>query len=97
MTISFHYVFLVREGALLTPELSQCGVAGIMRDLVMDRARDLALDCEERRLTLEDVWQAHELFVCNSIIGLWPVADIEGRRFPPGPITRRIARSLPGA
>lgn len=87
-------VFMVREGALLTPELSQCGVAGIMRGLVMERTRNLVLDCQERRLTLEDVWQVHELFVCNSIIGLWPVADVEGRRFAPGPITLRIAESL---
>ena len=41
-------LFLVRGGILLTPDLSACGVAGVMRSVILDRALDLGIPAPDR-------------------------------------------------
>jgi 4-amino-4-deoxychorismate lyase len=41
-------------------------------------------------MTLADIRWAEELFVCNSLIGLWPVRSLEGIQYPLGPLTQRL-------
>ena len=45
-------IFLVRQGRLHTPEIRDCGVAGVMRQQVLDLAKTLELGCLGRRLRL---------------------------------------------
>ena len=33
-------LFIVKDGTLVTPDLTRCGVAGVMRDLVMELAQE---------------------------------------------------------
>ncbi len=87
-------LFIVREGRLLTPLLSQCGVAGVMRDLIMAEAQRLAITCEERELRLAQVLEADEVFLCNSLMGIWPVRVIGEVTYPDGEITRRLAQHV---
>ncbi|QKT04841.1 aminodeoxychorismate lyase [Ectothiorhodospiraceae bacterium 2226] len=90
-------LFLVRGGGLLTPRLERCGVAGIARAVLMECAAALGLPCEERRLDLDDLAQAEEVFVCNSIIGIWPVRAWDDHRYLVGPVTRRLQAAWEGA
>lgn len=86
-------LFLVRDGELWTPRLDRCGVAGILRRLVMERlapARGLKVHCA--RLTLSDLLASDELFLTNSQIGIWPVAAVGGWQRPPGPVSRGLQR-----
>lgn len=85
-------VFLVRGGHLITPELSRCGVAGAQRERVLDLARAESIACEVRDIAFGEVEEADEVFLTNSLIGLWPVAAFEARRWSPGPVTRRLQR-----
>lgn len=87
-------VFCVREGRLLTPPLSRCGVRGITRDRVLAAARQAAIEAEEVALQVEDLHQAQELFVTNSLIGIWPVQHFAGRDYVPGPLTRQLTAAL---
>ncbi len=87
-------VFIVQDGRLLTPDLSQCGVAGIMRELVMETAAEMALPVSITGLSVDDMMRAQEIFLCNSLIGLWPVRQLEELSLPVGQITRRIAIHL---
>jgi 4-amino-4-deoxychorismate lyase len=87
-------LFIVRAGRLLTPDLSRCGVAGVMRACVMDRAGTEGIPCEVRRFGLTEVLKAEEAFLCNSLIGLWPVRELAGIPLPLGPIARRMAACL---
>jgi 4-amino-4-deoxychorismate lyase len=84
-------VFIVSQGRLRTPLLDRCGVAGVMRGLVLDEARAAGLAAEEARLRLAEAFEAEELFMTNSLIGVWPVRALEGRRFAPGPVARLLA------
>ena len=45
-------------------------------------------------ISLEDVHGADELFLTNSLIGLWPVRQFDGKPYAVGPVTRRRAAAL---
>jgi 4-amino-4-deoxychorismate lyase len=87
-------VFLVRESKLLTPLIDQCGVAGIMRGLVLEIAAANGIGAEERRLEGADVAAAEELFLTNALTGIRPVGELEGVRRAPGPLTHALQEKL---
>ena len=87
-------LFLVQRGALLTPDLSRCGVAGVVRDLVLEKARALALPVHVTTLTPADLLTADEIFLTNSVIGLWPVKRFENRDYPVGKVTHSIRDAI---
>jgi 4-amino-4-deoxychorismate lyase len=70
-------VFILQGKTLLTPSLHHCGVAGVMRAVVMQQfAKQAELAVAETRLTLNDCLAADGLFICNSVIGIVPVQSI---------------------
>ncbi len=85
-------VFIVRGGVLVTPALSRCGVNGAQRERVLEFARDAGIACEVRDAAFEELDGADEVFLTNSVIGLWPVAAFEERRWSTGALTRRLQR-----
>lgn len=91
-------LFLVeKEGTLVTPSLSQCGVAGIMRELVAETATEFGMAVVEEPVPLERVYRADELFLTNAVIGMWPVREIAGHPLrAPGPITQRLSAATCG-
>ena len=90
-------IFLVCAGTLVTPALTACGVAGIMRSVILDLARQCNLNTEIRPVTLQQVQNSSEVFVCNSLIGIWPVHKIDGlAEYPVGRVTRTLADALLG-
>lgn len=80
-------VFLVYSGRLLTPRLDRCGVRGVMRGAILNafRAR-----CEQRRLMLDMLPEATEVFVCNSMDGILPITRIDHWEYEIGPVTREV-------
>ncbi|PWB35901.1 aminodeoxychorismate lyase [Pseudomonas sp. SDI] len=90
-------LFLVRDGQLLTADLARCGVAGVMRAALLDAAAQHSIVARVCDLSLLDLQQADEVFLCNSVYGVWPVRACESLNWPPGPLTRKlqaIARTL---
>jgi 4-amino-4-deoxychorismate lyase len=90
-------VFLVSGGRILTPVIDTCGVAGVMRQYIIDKAPEIVgqgvdvTSCEKGMFT-----GARELFLCNSVIGIWPVARIAERNIPVGSITRKLRDHVSG-
>lgn len=87
-------LFLVIQGQLVTPDLARCGVAGIQRGRVMAWALQHGLTLQVRDVTLEEALQADELFIVNSVIGLWPVRELEQRHWKHFPVTAKIRHGL---
>ena len=87
-------VFLVRGSKLLTPSVDRCGVAGVMRETVLEIAAQLGIAIEERRLDGAELAAAEELFLTNALIGIRPVRELEGVSLALGPVTRRLQRGL---
>ena len=87
---SMSNLFLGRGGRLLTPELSRSGVAGCMRAEVLDAARALDLPVEITDIDRAGLEAADELFLTNSLFGVWPVRELDGVAKAVGPLTRRL-------
>jgi 4-amino-4-deoxychorismate lyase len=83
-------VFIVRHARLFTPRLDVCGVAGVMRRVVLAEAAKAGLIAEEGVLSESDLQGADEVFVTNARIGIWPVRAIGSRSVTVGPVTRRL-------
>lgn len=75
-------LFMLVDNTWYTPDLSQCGVRGVMRDFLIDNATKLSINFLHKQITLADVKAAASLFVCNSVIGIWPVTNLEERAYP---------------
>lgn len=91
-------LFLAKEGVLCTAELSRCGVAGVMRAELLEQARALGISVEVRDIAYDELLAADEVFLCNSLYGIWPVRALQERHWPLGPLTRKlqaIVRDLP--
>jgi 4-amino-4-deoxychorismate lyase len=80
-------LFAMKDGVLLTPDLKQAGVKGVMRDFILTCAGTLGLESREVSLTADEFKQADELFLTNSVIGLWPITQWDEQRYSKGVMT----------
>jgi len=87
-------LFIVQDGALITPLLDRCGVSGAMRACVLDTAANLGLTVREARLSPPQVLAAEEVFLCNSLAGIWPLRELGPQQWQPGALTRRLQQLL---
>lgn len=88
-------VFWVQGGRLLTPRLNRCGVAGMMRAKVLDAARALGLASDTAELPIAELSRASEVFITNSLIGVWPLRQLDAHDFAsPGPVTQKLQMIL---
>jgi 4-amino-4-deoxychorismate lyase len=44
-----------------------------------------------RDLASGELARASEMFLSNALIGVWPVASLDGHRYLPGPVARRAS------
>lgn len=87
-------LFLVRNGMLCTPELTRCGVAGMQRERVMAWADRHKVECRIIPLRRDDLLQADEIFLVNSVFGLWPIREFPGYRHTANPVAAQIGQWL---
>ncbi len=87
-------VFLVRDRTLVTPALDRCGVEGVMRAAVLERAALLGLECRVETVKAEHLERTQEIFLTNCLIGLWPVRRVEQRSYVVGEVTRKIQQAI---
>ena len=87
-------LFIVNDKGLMTPALADCGVEGIMRGVILDLSADLGIYREEAPLSLQHLLQASEIFLCNALIGIWPVRRIDQQDYSIGAITSLLGKRL---
>jgi len=82
-------VFMVEAGRLVTPAIRDCGVAGIMRQVVLAAASDSGLPAAVEDVHPDRLATADEVFVTNAVVGIRPVMELTGmRRWTTGEVTR---------
>jgi len=90
-------VFVVVSGRLRTPPLESGALAGITRDVVLDRARAAGRPpVSEAAIPLDELRAAEELFLTSTGVEVLPVVAIDGTPVGegrPGPITLDLARA----
>ena len=90
----FSNLFLFSTGRLLTPALTRCGVAGVMRAEIIERAGQLGIPCEVRDIEYAELLAADEVFLCNSLYGIWPVRQLADHGWESGDMTRALQNNL---
>jgi 4-amino-4-deoxychorismate lyase len=73
-------LFVPLASELLTPAIVDCGVAGVMRSLVIESAPQLGLRVREVALTSDFLTTVPAMFLTNVRLGLQPVHWYAGRR-----------------
>lgn len=91
---SMSNLFLRQGRMLLTPDLKDCGVAGIVRAEILRHAGTLGLEARVQRVVPADVLAADEVFFTNSIIGIWPVRRAGEHGFAAADYAHRLAQAL---
>lgn len=84
-------LFVVKDGALLTPPLASGALEGITRDSVMTIARDHGYEVHETDLLRSDLYAADEAFLTGTAAEIVPMRSVDDREIgEPGEITRKI-------
>lgn len=90
-------IFIVRDGAIYTPQLGSSILGGITRDSIMTIARDLGFAVTETILPRESLYLADEVFVVGTAAEVTPIRSVDkiqvgaGRR---GPVTEAVQRAF---
>jgi len=87
-------VFCVLGDELYTPALKQGGVAGVMRQQVIDLAQALNIPVNIVDISKPNFLQMDGLFITNSIIGIWPVKELENKKFQYSELIKRLQDEL---
>ncbi len=74
---SISNVFIVHEGVLKTPPLNTPVLPGITRATVLEIARGAGVETQECPLTIDDLLDADEVLLTNSIMQVMPVIRVE--------------------
>jgi 4-amino-4-deoxychorismate lyase len=88
-------VFVVSGNVLRTPDVRDCGVSGVMRQLVLRAAEELALTVDVADVGLEALASADEVFLTNAVAGIRPVRALVGHgEWPLGNVTHLLMAHL---
>lgn len=85
-------IFLVRDGALLTPHADAC-LPGLTRDMIFTIAQRESIDVAEKNLSLTELYTSDEVFTTGTMGELTPVLEADGRSIGdghPGSMTQRL-------
>lgn len=87
-------LFWVKNKKIFTPDIKHSGVKGVMRDHLIGILISLGFDVEEGHYSQDALLDADEVFMTNSLIGVWPVKLIDDLSYPIGTISKMLQDSL---
>jgi len=83
-------LFVVKQGVVLTPKLEQSGIKGIIRQVLIDICLEYEIPVQQQTMTKAFVLAADEVFVTNSVVGIWPITELQGHVYKIGELTQRL-------
>jgi branched-chain amino acid aminotransferase len=88
-------LFIVRNGVLITPPVTDNVLEGITRRRMLELARnDLGIETDERSIDRTELYVADEVFLCGTGAQISPVIEIDRRTIGmgrPGPTTKDLS------
>ena len=87
-------LFVVKDGVLYTPKLGLSGIVGIIRQIVLSLALQQKIPVQEFELSRGFVMAADELFLTNSLIGIWPIKTLEKKVYSVGAVTQLVQQAF---
>ena len=94
-------LFIVRDGALITPPSSEAGaLVGITLNSVVQIAKDLGYEVRYESLRRDDLYICDEAFLTGTAAEIVPIGSVDDRAIgtgKPGPITKQIQSTYASA
>ena len=82
-------LFFVKGGNVKTPFPDAC-TPGITRKYIFSLSKELKIVCEERRISMTEMYSSDEAFITGTMGEITPVVEIDGRKIPSGPVIPRL-------
>jgi 4-amino-4-deoxychorismate lyase len=92
-----HNLFFLRDGRVLTPPLAGCGVAGVMRGLILETLAAVGLAGGEAALRYDELHEIEGMFLSNAVVGVRSVRWVAGRALPRVQIPEALRAGLVAA
>ncbi|MCY7421305.1 MAG: aminotransferase class IV [Chitinophagaceae bacterium] len=92
-------VFIVHDGIIKTPPLSDGPVSGVTRKYLIEHLPSIGMPCVETSLTVGDIQQASEVFFTNAIYGIKWVKSFGDQQYThtiAAQIHKQLIEPLPG-
>lgn len=70
--------FMIKDGIVITPELTDSVLESITRDTVVQIAKTQNIPVEERTIDRTELYTCDEAFLCGSAMEITPVLSIDG-------------------
>ncbi len=83
-------LFLRIGERVLCPPVDDCGIAGVTRSVILDILHAWGTPPEASTVTTDETGLIDEMLICNSVLGLVPVARIGERQLSPGSWSRAL-------
>ncbi len=72
-------IFIVSQGTVVTPDEESGILPGITRDVIIELCKKLGIGIELRQILADEIVEADEAFISNSIVEIMPVTEIDGK------------------
>jgi branched-chain amino acid aminotransferase len=86
-------VFVVKDDVIVTPPLSTSILPGITRASLIQMARDLGYQVEERSVIRPELYLADEVFMAGTATEVAPVRSVDDQEIGVGPITLQLQQA----
>ncbi len=87
-------VFIVLDGMLITPPLTERVLPGITREVIKTLTQQEGIILKEDAIISEEMKDAEEVFITNQAMEVMPVSSLDGKIIGdgrPGPITQKLS------
>lgn len=75
-------LFMVEKDTLVTPDLTNCGIAGVARARLLRAATGYGHAAKIEAITPERLLQSDQVLLCNSLIGIWRIEKLDNTVWP---------------
>ncbi len=84
-------IFLVKDGKIYTPDTDSDILEGITRDTVKEISRMKGIECIEKKVTKDELYNADEIFLSGSSANIISVRSVDGKKISKNAMTKEIA------
>tara|TARA_B100000579_G_scaffold334192_1_gene284759 strand:+ start:858 stop:1691 length:834 start_codon:yes stop_codon:yes gene_type:complete len=73
-------VFCCIDNKIVTPPLTENILPGVTRKVILEIIQDTSLECEEKKIPIDSLLSAEEIWVTNSTKGIIPIIELNGKK-----------------
>lgn len=90
-------LFVIADGVIATPPNSNCILPGTTRDVAVELAASLSLPVQVRRISVEEMMRADEVWLSATTRDVLPITRVDGQPIgtgKPGPMWKRVTEAF---